>query len=297
MAKPVFDIKVPLRYQIKDTKIEVIGVCKITEDGGQCWNPQGVIDKALTSSTLARFGKGGDLGQTPLPVVYGKKNRIVLTRIRTSTSKFEPRLQLCMASYREVEMHRQNPQLDLTPLNPVVRDLYYVTSELRDTISSLYALVTEPVGQSPNLALVEGATIQFDGLQVKVVEINPVGDSWTIELQLTGKVKPRRRLVATVLDSNGKTIEQVDSAGRPVTNEFVKNSLREFQQTLTENPDNLRPPPLFNTGKPGVDSQTDSKVIFSTYTNPKHIGSMYLAGSKVWTIEVTGIPLDPIKKR
>jgi len=82
--QPKADETVALSYKADDgSAVEVEGICKITEDSIECWNPDGTPDPDLKQRIQAALVKQKSFnGQGPmLNLQYGKKNRIVVFKI------------------------------------------------------------------------------------------------------------------------------------------------------------------------------------------------------------------------
>lgn len=286
------DQKVKGRFKLRGTEIEVVGVCRLSEDGGQCWNTKGMVDKQLTERTLARFKEGGGDANFIGRIEMYKKNRVVLARVTNSQRKFDARTTHLMTSYYSESPDA--PAMNSTASNKEI--LLSVIGSRSDRTTQISASVVQPLGNSPDMPCKIGAEIEHDGLKLRITNIERQGSRWMITLRTSSDQKPIRSFSVTALDVQGKAIAHTDAKGLPISEEDFLERIERNRRQRESTPDAPIAAPDFRSGKPSVVKAEKDELRVATNIDPRYIDRLYFTVTKIWKIAITDIPLDPVTK-
>jgi hypothetical protein len=309
---PKADATVSQVYTAPDgNKIEIEGVCKITEDSVGCWNSDGSADDDLTKKireTLEKQSQGSGPFGSSISIRYGKKNRMIVLK---TTAKSADMSQFSLA-HDASDMSRFNSPfgfgLNMTEGRPpqTPQTVRYDTRNLSEDPSAQAVTtrlrLTSRIKDEPTLDKKVGSTVKLGADTLRMVSItkDPNGqmllgprDAWVLKIESTTPTDHPAEFTVVPLNSSGETIVNADDNGNPVTEKQTRDEqLRvstELQKNPTKSPFSLMKRRYQAVGNRNVNGVRDLVL----YVNPSKVSKFKITGTTSKYIDFKDIRLDP----
>ncbi len=288
-------IKVNRSYTCEFAKIDLIGVCKVSETDVSCWNAEGKPDLKIRDMALTDFSRA----LMSLNLQYKRKTRVAFFRV---VPTLRPNSTLGYAGVSWInsssDFGRNEYGAYYDSSKPHVKGMVISGSPAQKT-GSVFIKIDRHEPASDLLPVKVGARIEYLGAEIKITRIlrstldpppddGERGPRWYIEIE--AKVRP---FEWAAMDKDGIRVGAVDGEGKPVYLD-PSTPLRD-RQYMTQNnksPYSLaRVTPLWQNS-PFSGPQSTSAGLF-TNIDPDRMTSLVAQGSSATQVEITGIPLDP----
>ncbi|MEQ1823415.1 MAG: hypothetical protein ABL949_12975 [Fimbriimonadaceae bacterium] len=319
-AMPAADVKVEGVAEDLGSKVEIEGVCKISEDSISCWKVDGTSYEDLEKRIRASFDKQDNnygYGSGPsVQIRLGKKNRVVVFKTtRPMSSSGGLTLQSVGddrfggSSYFSINLNDENMRTYDMNKPMVSYEVRSVSAEFNQTTTSARLMSFEPVRENPSMDFKIGASAPFEGRTYTVQSFGPAKKregmgymsgqegKFEVVIRVSG---PQNKISPSFqpANSSGERFAHVDKAGNPVTQEEYQAKVRTYSENMQKamRAGNNRPQsdyPQYAQAYLQPIGGTPETMIFVTALNPKHIAKLKITGSRMKSIELTGIPLDP----
>jgi len=165
---PPADETANLQFDSGSSTVEVIGVCKVTEEGASCWKPDGRPDKELSSAMESQLHS--NMGPTTFR--FKRKNRFVVVRETRKVSSDGP------SAYIQ---YQGDPFLSGSTIYlkndgvysnaPVDIKAHSLAVDSDSTEGRVRFLVSTPIAHPPIINLRVGESITFNGITAKIKSI------------------------------------------------------------------------------------------------------------------------------
>lgn len=288
-------------YEAAAGKVELVGVCRVSETEVQCWDAAGKPTKSLEEETKKQFAKNS----SSISIRYGKKTRIVFLKV---TSTGNERNGTTIGDYFESNHGSFYINDDGGSEEGLVRSKLraaVLMTDPTDKEGQVKTSINEVFPTSESVKLVPDSTLNYNGVTYsfkKFVEspgkVSTFGETpssrWAIAASTSGKVDRREYLNWTVFDKDGFLIRAVDKDGKPVyVDEDTMMRIQNRGMGGIQGPAIDLLPARFTGGY--VEPYQGNEYTFTTNIDPSLIGHARATASKRTPLIIKGIPLDPKK--
>jgi hypothetical protein len=291
------------------TLVEVVGVCKVTEESVACWTGTGDKNpdlEARVKQTLKDAARG-----LPFPsIAFGKKNRLVFfkaTKPANSSTVYD--------GVERVEGGRASPYFLGGMATPEERTdglvTWFAAAAVTDSDSHKVSVQVRHVRWLDEIEEFKpkvGATFKYSGINQIVREIKDVsktspmmlqpGDKlWQISVESKTPTSGSIDLWLTALNKSGETLEFADDKGNGLTAaERKRQSDQRFKEMQKYKPEEVPMRLHVFALRPAVQGPMERKgnlTKFTMYVNPSKVDKMRAKGQLATFIEFKDIALDP----
>jgi|GEM_PF-5260583 len=291
------------KYKSADgATLEVVGVCRATDDNVTCWKLDGSDSKDLVGFIKADLAKQAPANPYAgaFTFRFGRKNRIVIVKSTQPTG-------MVGASFAIVGVGAR-PNLGGFGMQTTESTVQGQTShyelracaeDLKATTTTLHALEYQSAAPSKAIDCRMGANVAVNGETYTINTIVPQDKntsgpfnglpSWIIRFKCNRNGPSPSSVQLDFLDASGHALQYVDPAGKPVSDE-------EYQRMIQKNSGNSENEPVnvstYRRARVQINGQPDGLYVATSF-DPSLISKIAIRVTYSRSIDIAGIPLDP----